>query len=276
MVNTIRLLSKGFMIFSLKPRVKAIILDMDGVLWQENRPIGDLPAVFAYLRSLDINFIFVTNNSTKSIAQYQEKFAKFGVSINKNQIISSGIATKYYLKKRFPYGGPIHIIGEQGLFDTLTEADFYQSDKDVLAVVVGLNRELTYNLLKKATLLIRDGAAFIGTNPDTTFPTPEGFIPGAGAILAALESATEVQPVVIGKPNFSMFELALERLQLQPSEVLMIGDRLDTDILGGQKAGLRTGLVLTGISKIDEIKNWVPAPDLVAPDLESILGMKKS
>ena len=165
------------------------------------------------------------------------------------------------------------MIGEVGLVQTLAEQGFYLSEEDVLAVVVGLDRNLTYEKLKKATLLIRSGVPFIGTNPDRTFPTPQGLIPGAGAVIAAVEAATDVKPVYAGKPETYLYQLALDRLAVPPQEALVIGDRLDTDITGGQSLGCKTGLVLTGVSTETEALNWKPALDYIASDLFSLLNL---
>jgi 4-nitrophenyl phosphatase len=138
-------------------------------------------------------------------------------------------------------------------------------------VVAGMDRKLTYDKLRRATLLIRAGAPFIGTNPDKTFPVPEGLIPGAGSILAALETATGVTPLIMGKPSPAMYEVALMRLGTSPAETLVIGDRLETDIEGAQKIGCRTGLVLSGVTTAVQARLWKPQPDIIAENLESIV-----
>jgi 4-nitrophenyl phosphatase len=120
-------------------------------------------------------------------------------------------------------------------------------------------------------LLIRRGIPFFFTNPDRTFPTPEGIIPGAGAILAALETATDVSPIIAGKPGTTLFDFALERLGTLPQETLVVGDRLETDILGGQRAGCKTALVLSGIATQEEANAWQPYPDLVINELSDLL-----
>ncbi len=136
----------------------------------------------------------------------------------------------------------MHVFGGPGLYDVVTQAGFKLSDDgDTRAVVAGSNRDFTYDDLWLASRLIRGGADYIGTNPDTTFPTPEGLAPGAGSMLAALEAASGVTPVIIGKPYPHMFEAALDLLGTTPEETLMIGDRLNTDIAGAQQVGLQDG-----------------------------------
>jgi 4-nitrophenyl phosphatase len=170
----------------------------------------------------------------------------------------------------------VFIVGEKGLADSLAEYGFFPAEEKVLAVVAGLDRHLTYPRLSLACQLIREGALFIGTNPDKTFPSPHGLTPGAGAVLAFIETATGVAPVIAGKPEPFMFQLAIERLGLLPEEAIVIGDRLDTDILGGQTASCRTGVVLSGVSTREEISLWTPPPDLVLANLEELVPLLKS
>lgn len=257
-------------IHSLK-NIKALVLDMDGVLWRENEPIGDLGAIFARFEKVGLKVILATNNSTKTPEMYIEKIAGMGAHVKKEQIINSAMGVAYLLKKRFPDGGPVHVLGEIGLVSALQEAGFYVSDQNPLAVIASMDRQINFDKLKQATLLIRSGVPFYGTNPDRTFPTPQGFIPGAGAILAALVAATDVEPIIAGKPSPTLYEFALEKLGTLPSETLAVGDRIETDIIGGQQAGLRTALVLSGVAARAEAQAWVPKIDLILPELGDLI-----
>jgi 4-nitrophenyl phosphatase len=134
-----------------------------------------------------------------------------------------------------------------------------------------MDRKLSYDKLRKATAFIRSGCPFIATNPDRTFPTPEGLVPGAGAIVAAIEAASYVTPYVAGKPAPEMYRIALERLQLTPEEVLVVGDRPETDIAGAQSLGCRTALVLSGVVNQAEASLWQPPPDIICADLATIV-----
>lgn len=252
--------------------IKAILLDMDGVLWRDTEPIGDVAANLNALESKGIKAAFVTNNATKTVAMYQEKFAGFGAQVNPQQIFTSANAAAHYLSQQHPGGGSVYVVGEKGLRQAVEERGFKIADKDVLAVVVGLDRELTYEKIKRATLLIRAGAAFIGTNPDRTLPSPEGPVPGAGTILAAIEAASDTNPVVIGKPGTAILEAAMAELGVIASETLLVGDRIDTDVAAGQKAGCRSGLVLTGITSEQEARAWRPAPDFIEADLATLIS----
>jgi 4-nitrophenyl phosphatase len=175
------------------------------------------------------------------------------------------------LTKIYPQGCPVYIVGEEGLRHALNEKGFIESNQNVQAVIVGMDWNVTYQKLKTATQLIRAGAQFIATNTDKTFPTPEGLIPGAGALVAAIEAATDQKPVVIGKPSPIIYELVLDQLGIPAAQTLAIGDRLETDIAGGQITGCRTALVLSGISDRQAADKWKPSPDIIAPDLASIL-----
>jgi 4-nitrophenyl phosphatase len=259
------------MLSSLSPEIKAFILDMDGVLWKDKQPIGDLPAIFSKIRSMGLNFILATNNAVRSVEQHQEKLAQFGVFVEDWQVVNSGMAVAFLLNQQYPGGGPVYIVGEPGLITTLVRQGFYQAEDNVIAVVAGYDRQITFDKFSKANALIRKGAPFYGTNPDITFPTPEGLDPGAGAFLAFLEASTGVKPIIAGKPYPTLFDLAINRLGLPANQILAIGDRLDTDILGAQRVGCRTALVLSGVTSKHESNLWSPAPDIVSPDLASML-----
>jgi 4-nitrophenyl phosphatase len=251
--------------------INALILDMDGVLWRDNQPIGDLPAVFSKIQQRGWRVTLATNNATLSVEQYLEKLAHFGVKLAPEQIVNSTMAVVHYLSQRNPHGGGVYVVGESSLILTLAENNFKHNDKATLAVIVGMDRGVTYEKLRRATLLIRSGVPFIGTNPDKTFPTPEGLVPGAGAIVAAVEAATSVQPIIVGKPSPEMYLVAMERMGVSPDSTVVVGDRLETDIAGGQQLGCRTGLVLSGVTGPQAARAWTPAPDWVEPDLTALL-----
>jgi 4-nitrophenyl phosphatase len=254
-------------------QIKALILDADGVLWRELNPIGDLESIFSLIKQKGIKYCFATNNSSKSVGEYIERFEEFKIPANEEQVFTSGQVTADLLKDRFPDGGNIFVVGMEGLVHTLNQHGFNNSSKDPIAVVVGFDKKLTYEKLRKATLLIRQGVSFIGTNGDKTFPNPEGLVPGAGSILAALVASTNIEPEIIGKPHPTMFLQALKYLRQKPEEVLVIGDRLETDIAGGQAAGCKTAVVLSGVSTQEMINRWKPSPDLIAEDLTHIAEM---
>lgn len=254
--------------------IDALVLDMDGVLWRGSEAIGDLKSIFSQIEAIGWKVLFATNNATRTIRQYKELLASFGVYVEPWQIITSATAVTYYLKSHFPKGGPVYIIGEQGLIEACEEQGFYHSDTEALAVIAGMDRKLTYEKLSLATLLLRSGKPFIGTNPDHTFPTPLGLVPGAGSILAALTTASDVIPIIVGKPEPTMYRTALERLNIPAERVLVVGDRPETDIAGAQLIGCHTALVLSGVTNRAQANAWLPAPDLIADNLESIVKLE--
>jgi len=260
----------------ISSQIDALIFDMDGVLWKEDSPLGDLQGFFASLRQFKIPCAFITNNSTRQIMTYQEKLQKFGVPCDLNFILNSGEATAYLLKERYPSGGLVHVVGESGLLRVLAAHGFSHSidtNANILAVVVGLDRTFDYEKMRLASDFIRKGIPFYGTNGDKTLPSPYGQIPGAGCLINAIETASGVAPIMVGKPEPILFNLMLTRLQVAPQNTLIIGDRLETDILGGIKAGCPTLLVLSGISTLSSIDQMDIHPSLVLQDIHELLGI---
>jgi 4-nitrophenyl phosphatase len=251
--------------------IKAVIADMDGVLWRGDVPLPGLIGFFERLRARGLPFALATNNSAKSPADYVAKLERMGVlNIREEQIITSGTASINYMQAHYASGTRVYVLGGDGLRKILADAGFTVSDDGADVVMVGFAPQLTYERLKKATLLIRGGADFIGTNPDPSIPTPEGLAPGAGSIIAAVKTATDCEPIIIGKPHPPMFEAALRFLGTSSAETLMIGDRLTTDIEGAQRVGLRTALVLTGVTTRDELAASPIKPDGVFEDLAEL------
>lgn len=272
MIFAVRLIfPEIFMWQNLTPKIKALILDMDGVIWKGEQPIGDIKQIFDQISSLGLVFFFATNNSTLSAEMYVEKLLKFGIKIELEQIVNSSAVMSELLTKHFPSGGGLYIIGEKGLCATLSDFGFFHDIHHPQAVVVGMDRQVTYEKLAQATYFIRNGVPFYGTNPDLTFPTPNGLAPGAGSILAAIEAATGVQPCIVGKPQPMIINSILDRFQLHPLQVLVIGDRIDTDIQSGIKAGCRTALVLSGVSTSLDVESSEIKPDFIAKNLETLL-----
>jgi 4-nitrophenyl phosphatase len=247
--------------------IENLIIDMDGVLYRGDEAIAGAEEFFAFLRARPIGFMLATNNSSRTAQQYVDKLAHMGVEVALSEILTSSQATAMYLETLAPPGTKVYVIGEEGLETAVREKGYIISANEAEFVVVGMDRRLTYEKLKVATLLIRKGARFIGSNPDRTLPTEEGFIPGAGAMLAALEASTGVTPTIIGKPERTIFELALAKLGSSQEDTAIVGDRLDTDVLGGYNAGLTTILVLSGAATRQDVDSTPVKPDLVFKDI---------
>lgn len=261
------------MLSQLPTPIKALILDMDGVLYLQNDPIGDLPAIFKRIAELGLQVMYATNSTTRTPAQYVPKLAGLGVASEPWQFITSPSATAHALSKRWPQGGPLYMIGEVGLKHVLEEKGFYHAEQDVLAVVSGLDKSFNYQVLVQGVRLLLQGTPFIGTNPDLLFPTPDGPSIGTGGMLAVLETCSGVKPEIIGKPYPAMMLMALDTLQISAHQALVVGDRLNTDVAAGQAAGCYTALVLSGITTREEAQRWQPPPDLIADDLAALLGI---
>jgi 4-nitrophenyl phosphatase len=253
--------------------ISALIIDMDGVLWEGDRPMPGLVEFFAALRARGIRYVMATNNASQTPDQYVAKLARMGVEATREEVIGSGLAAALYLKNHARPGSRVFAIGEDGVRAALQEngfelIDLYENGADY--VVCGLDRQLSWDKLATATLNIRAGATFIGTNPDTTLPTERGLTHGNGAVIAALVAATGVEPIIIGKPEPIMYQLAIERLGVPPEATVALGDRLDTDILGAVRTGIRSILVLSGISSRDQLAELDYAPTWVMDDIRDV------
>jgi 4-nitrophenyl phosphatase len=229
-----------------------------------------LKPFFDLLHERQIRFVMATNNPSKHPSGFAEKARSFGIQIEPEDIITSVVATGYYLKQHFPPGTRVHVIGETSLKEHIAAAGYELANEDVEVVVAALERGLTYETIKRGTLLIRGGATFLGTNADPSYPTEEGFVPGSGMMVTALAASSNTEPIIMGKPQRPIFDLALERLGLPANQVASVGDRLDTDILGGQRAGLLTVLLLTGIASKEDLLASEIKPTWVFNDLHEL------
>jgi 4-nitrophenyl phosphatase len=267
---------------SLK-NIRALIIDMDGVLWHGTQAIPGLVEFFETLNELGIRYILATNNASLTPEQYVLKLANMGVTVSQKQILTSGMATALYLSERLnPKETRVFVVGEEGATQPLLELGFtltglYEVDnsdkpeqKGADIVVCGKDETLTWAKLATATLNIRAGASFIGTNADTTLPTEHGITHGNGAILAALEVATGVSPTIIGKPEPIIYQQALALLGISPDETVALGDRLETDILGAVRTGIRSIMVLTGISSEADLQDSDYQPTWVMADIRAV------
>ena len=265
-------------------KIENLILDMDGVLWRGSSPMPGLTDLFDFLDRNKIGYVLATNNATKTAEMYKEHLAGFGVKIPARFILNSAEATARYLRHHFPQGRRAFIVGEKGLlaamssqgFEVFSGEDFISNPSQVDFVVVGFTRETCYPQLANAAHLINKGASFIGTNPDVSIPTEFGPLPGAGALLAFLSAATGKEPIVIGKPNLPLFREALEILDASPQTTAMVGDRMATDIAGAQSAGLRTILMLSGITKREDLDEAAGQPDFVLENLAQLVELLDS
>jgi 4-nitrophenyl phosphatase len=267
----------------------AFIIDMDGVLWQGSKPLPGLTEFFSTLRATKIPFVLATNNASLTQQQYLKKLADMGVEVSAKEILTSSMATARYLVDTLPATKRrVFVIGESGLIEPLQQQGFtitstyYPTDPDAETgdiwadiVVSGLDRQLNWNKLATATLNLRAGAEFYATNADTTLPTELGEVMGNGGVLAALTAATGIEPIVIGKPEPILYQQAFEILGTDKHNTIAIGDRLNTDILGAVNAGMRSIMVLTGVSSEADLAEIDYKPDWVFQDIQEITELLK-
>jgi 4-nitrophenyl phosphatase len=257
--------------------IRKLIMDMDGVLWHGDTPMPGLAAYFDLLDEAGIDYVLATNNATKTAAQYVRKLAGFGLTVPEERVLTSAEATAAYLAETYAPETAVYVLGDGGLHEAIAVRGFsiigpadVRAGADAPLVVVGLSKHSTYKDLAMAAHLVERGARFIGTNPDPSFPSEIGPLPGAGALLAAIETSTGVAPFIIGKPSPVMFKEAVTRLGGDPAAIAMVGDRLSTDIAGGRDAGLRTILVLSGISSCEEAEQGDITPDYIFDDITAV------
>jgi 4-nitrophenyl phosphatase len=251
--------------------IKHLLIDLDGVLYRGNRVLDGAAELLSWLRAQGVTFRLVTNNATLTPKQYVEKLAKLGIGVGEDEVFTSALATAAYLKTESAESQTAYVIGEQGLLSALDEAGIRVASEAPDWVIVGLDREVTYEKLSTAALAIESGARFVATNPDASLPTEQGLLPGAGAIQAALTATTGVVPLVIGKPQPLLLRLAMKQLGGGTKDTAMLGDRLDTDIQGANGIQMPSILVLTGISKRSDVGQIPGEPDLIVEDLPELM-----
>jgi HAD superfamily hydrolase (TIGR01450 family) len=246
-----------------------ILLDLDGVLYRWPEPIPGSADTVAALRKAGKRIAFVTNNSSRTPAQVVERLASVGVDAAAEEVVSSALVTATILAERGI--GSAFVIGEEGLVAALTDAGIRVVDasEEVDAVVVGFDRGADYTTLKEASVLVQRGAALVASNADPSFPAPGGESwPGAGALLAAIETTTGTRGEVFGKPEAPLFERALA--SAGGGSALVVGDRLDTDIAGASRLGWDSALVLTGDARREDAESSSWKPTFVLDDLSGL------
>jgi 4-nitrophenyl phosphatase len=252
------------------------VLDLDGVVWTGDEPVPGAPETIRSLRDAGKRLAFVTNNSWQTSEAYAKKLADVGAQGEESEIVTSSDAVARLMQAKIPAlrGRAGYVIGGPGLVERVAELGVRISDgadpAECSIVIVGMDRELTYDKLRIATLAIRAGATFVASNTDATYPTTEGLWPGCGAIVSALRTSTGVEPLVAGKPEPLMLEVARDRVGGTPA--LMIGDRIETDVVAAQAVGWPSALVLTGATGVPELAVAPVWPDFVLRSLSDILA----
>jgi NagD protein len=248
---------------------QGIISDMDGVIYHGNRLIPGARELVAWLERHEKRYLFLTNSSQRSPRELSQKLERLGVSVGEQHFYTSAMATASFLKSQCP-GGSAYVIGDPALSNALYDAGFTMNDTDPDYVVVGETESYTYDRICKAVALVNNGARLIGANPDTTGPVEDGVVPATGALMAPIEMATGSKAYYVGKPNPVMMRIALQRVECRREDTVIIGDRMDTDIVAGIEAGIETVLVLTGVSSPESIKQFAYRPSLVLDSIAAI------
>ncbi|MDA9433444.1 HAD-IIA family hydrolase [Bradyrhizobium sp. CCBAU 51627] len=241
------------------PPIEGIISDLDGVVYRGSTAIADAIEAFTRWQKAGVPFCFVTNNSTHTPEDVVRKLTGFGLVIAPSQVVTSAITAAELIRTNYPQLTRVYVIGAPSLVTAMRDVGLEVTERNPEVVVMGLDRDITHEKMRIAVEAILNGAVFVGTNPDLLLPTASGFEPGAGAAIAAVAAATQVQPSIVGKPQVPMIETALSRLGTNRVSTIMIGDQIPTDIQAGKRAGLATVLVTTGVPMRHD-------PSLMAPD----------
>jgi NagD protein len=251
--------------------IECWLTDMDGVLVHENHPIPGAAELIDRWVSTSKRFLVLTNNSIYTPRDLAARLKASGLEIPEENLWTSALATAEFLKSQLP-GARAYVIGEAGLTTALHEAGFVLTDTNPDYVVLGETRTYSFEAITMAIRLIMEGARFIATNPDVTGPSKEGLLPATGAIAALITAATNRDPYIVGKPNPMMFRSAMNQIEAHSETTAMIGDRMDTDIIAGMEAGLHTVLVLSGITKREDIDAYPFRPAQVVDSVADLLG----
>jgi 4-nitrophenyl phosphatase len=254
-------------------QVRAVLFDMDGVIYVGNQPLPGVQELLDYLDATGRRWLCITNNASNTSQMFADKLAKMGIKANPAHILGSAEATAAWLGEQAPQKGKVIMLGMEGLRTALLNEGFTLVDDpfDAEFAVAGINFNLVYEDVARVALAVRNGARFVGTNIDPTYPSERGQIPGTGSIIAMLEAATSVKPEIVGKPYPGMYQLAMHRVHSQPTETMMVGDRYETDITGATTLGLVTTGVLTGISSREVFEAGTPPPDFILSGLPALL-----
>ena len=247
-------------------------MDMDGVLVHEEAAIPGAAEFLAALRERGIPFLVLTNNSIYTRRDLAARLRASGLEVPEESIWTSALATSSFLEDQRP-GGSAFVIGEAGLTTALHESGYTLTERDPDYVVLGETRTYSFEAITRAIRLVAEGARFIATNPDPTGPSQEGPLPATGSVAALITRATGVAPYFVGKPNPLMMRSALNRIEAHSETTVMIGDRMDTDIISGLEAGLRSVLVLTGSTGEHEVDRFPYRPTRIVESIADVVPL---
>jgi len=251
--------------------VQSYLMDMDGVIVREDQLVPGADRFVARLREAGRNFLVLTNNSRHTPRDLAAHLRRLGLDVTDGDIWTSALATARFLTDQRPDGSAF-VIGESGLTTALYEAGYTQTDHNPDYVVLGETRTYSFERITQGIRLIQAGARFIATNPDDTSPSPDGPLPATGAVAAMISRASGVKPYYVGKPNPLMMRSALRSIDAHSESTVMIGDRMETDIISGIEAGMRTVLVLSGSTDVATAETFPFRPTRIAESVADLIG----
>jgi NagD protein len=250
---------------------KAFICDMDGVIYHGNRLLPGVIDFVEWLQKENKKFLFLTNSSSRTLRELSEKLARMGLCVDESHFYTSARATAIFLAAQKPRGSA-YVIGDAGIINALYDEGYSINDTNPDYVVVSESANYDYARLCHAVKLVFGGSKLIGTNPDLTGPVEDGIVPATGALMAPIELTTGAKAYYIGKPNPLMMRNALKKLECNREDTVIVGDRMDTDILAGVEAEITTALVLTGVTKREDLKNYAYQPDYIFEGVGDIVS----
>jgi NagD protein len=252
--------------------VRALLSDMDGVLVREDRAIPGAAGFVRRLREQGMPFLLLTNNSMFTAGDLRARLSRVGIDVPAESVWTSALATAEFLLEQRP-DGSAYAIGEAGLTTALHDVGYLMTDQEPDYVVLGETRTYSFEAITTAIRLIERGARFIATNPDPTGPSEAGPVPATGSVAALITRATGVQPYFVGKPNPLMMRSALNRIDAHSESTVMVGDRMETDVVAGLEAGMRTVLVLTGSTRADAVERFPYRPTYVRDSVADVVEL---
>lgn len=244
---------------------------MDGVIYHGRKLVDGAKEFVNWLKENDKKYLFLTNSSAKSPRQIKDKLAGLGIDVEEEHFMTSAMATASFLQSQHPKAG-VYVIGGPGLYEALERAGFHIDDENPDYVIVGETRNYNIENIEKAIGLIFKGAKLIGTNPDLTGPSEKGIVPACQALMAPIKLTTGMKPYYIGKPNPLIMRTALKKIHCRREDTVIIGDRMDTDIIAGIESEIETVLVLSGITQKEDLKLFPYQPTYVLDKVADIAG----
>ncbi len=264
------LMKKEEMIEKIRSK-KGFISDMDGVIYHGNKLLPGVPEFVDWLKKEKKKFLFLTNSSERTPTELKEKLGRLGIDLGKNVFYTSALATAHFLSVQKP-NGTAYIVGETGLINAMYNVGYTMNNIDPDYVVIGESRSYSFEKIEQAVNLVLKGAKLIGTNPDLTGPVEGGIVPATKALIAPIELSTGKQAYFIGKPNPLMMRMALKKLGCRREDSIIIGDRMDTDIVAGIESEIDTCLVLSGISNLKTAGDFPYRPHYILEGVNEIVG----